>query len=203
MNPLDQTLQNACPTIMVPKYEPLDPLSTPGHRYLAASDGLWVEIYRPWLHCIWPIARQTEMAMPYGELKKKVTLAFGSIPKELYNRFISDAVDAFPDEHAAWLVWNNLTKNLEYKPLKLLWVTSSKLKIIRPDLADHELLAVDLHSHGEHPASFSAVDDADDCDEVKLSYVVGDLHLDPHSEVCRLCIGGACIPINWSKLLCK
>jgi len=49
-NMLDAALQTACPTLMVPKYAELPAMDKPGQRFLSASDGLWIEIRRPWMH---------------------------------------------------------------------------------------------------------------------------------------------------------
>jgi len=97
VHPLDIALQTACPTVMVPMYGELAPLEKTGHRLLSARDGLWLEVHRPWMHLIWPIA-QTDFPTPYGQVEKKVELAFGKIPMELITRFASDAKTALPNE---------------------------------------------------------------------------------------------------------
>lgn len=50
MDPRDVALQSVAPVIMVPRYSDLEPLSQNGHRFLVADDGLWLEVYRPWLY---------------------------------------------------------------------------------------------------------------------------------------------------------
>jgi PRTRC genetic system protein A len=54
----DRLVQQHAPTIMVPTHSDLAPLTAAGHRYLAAADGLWLELRRPWLHMVWPISHR-------------------------------------------------------------------------------------------------------------------------------------------------
>ena len=106
MDPRDLALQQTCPTLVVPKYGELEPMSDFGHRMLVASDGLWLEVLRPWLHLQVPIAEQEAFALPFGPLTVKMELTFGRVPPALRERFLADAKAALPDEHAAWLVWD-------------------------------------------------------------------------------------------------
>lgn len=162
MHELDMILQEACPTLMVPKYGKLEPLSESGYRYLSASDGLWIEVKRPWLSLVWPVAQQNEFAMPYGSLEKKIQLSFDKISKELTDLFLADATAALPNEFGGWLIWDKIEQILKYQPLKSIEAGPDHLKVERIDLADHESLAVDLHSHGYGNAFFSPIDDVDD-----------------------------------------
>lgn len=198
---LDDALQTACPTVMVPKYGNLAPLDKPGQRFLSGCDGLWIEIHRPWLHMTWPVATQTTFPAPYGAVEKKVELAFGKIPPELIARFTADARAAFPNECGAWLIWNDLTKELRYHAMLSLVANPSYLEAQRPDLEKHESLAVNLHSHGRHAAGFSSTDDRDDRNEVKIAGVIGSLHTDSPTAAFRICTGGEFIPLNVEKLL--
>lgn len=190
----DTLLQAACPTLMVPKFGSFEPLDKPGQRYLSACDGLWIEIRRPWLHLLWPIAVQDDFTMPYGALEKKVELAFNKIPPPLIEQFLTDATAAFPNEFGAWLVWNDEEKERVYRPLEATEATGAFLQFERPTLADHESLAVDLHSHGRHRALFSTTDNRDDRGEVKIAGVYGSLDREITTAF-RLCTGGKFISI--------
>jgi len=194
-NTLDNILNAACPTVIIPKYGEFVPLEVTGQRYLCACDGFWIEIRRPWLHLIWPVALQGDFSMPYGAIEKKIDLTFGKIPAHLVDLFLDDAQAAFPNEFGAWLVWDDNTKELVYRPLKAIKATGGYLKVERPSLDEHESLAVDLHSHGRHKAFFSAEDNRDDKLEVKVSGVYGSLDRDI-SKVFRLCTGGRFINLN-------
>jgi PRTRC genetic system protein A len=111
----DNILQSLCPTVMVPKFSPLDPLHGPGHRFLAAADGLWLEVQRPWLRLVWPLCGQTEVKMPYGEVRKTIEFSFDRVPENLLHRLIIDAQNDHPLESEAWLVWNEEAGSLEYR----------------------------------------------------------------------------------------
>ncbi|TSK07781.1 MAG: PRTRC system protein A [Geobacter sp.] len=200
-HPLDIALQTACPTVMVPQYGELAPLDRSGHRFLSACDGLWVEIRRPWLHMIWPVATQTAFPNPYGTVEKKVELAFGKIPTDLIARFAADAREAFPNECGAWLIWDDQKKQLRYHAMPSLVANGSYLEAQRPDLEEHESLAVNLHSHGRHFAGFSSTDNRDDRNEVKIAGVIGSLHTDSPTAAFRICTGGEFINLDVEKLL--
>ena len=192
----DKILQSPCPTVMVPKFSPLDPLHGPGHRFLAAADGLWLEVRRPWLRLVWPLCCKAEVKMPYGELEPSMEFSFDKVPEDLFRRFISDAQNDHPLESGAWLVWNEEAATLEYRKLRTIDGTNASLDVERPPLLPHEHLAVDLHSHGgDIPAFFSPEDDRDDAGEVKISVVIGNVNSGTISVETRLCVLGLFIPL--------
>jgi len=91
LNPIDRTLQTVTPTVMVPRHEEFSSLATPGHRFLVAEDGLWIEIWRPWLYVRVPLATQDRVAMPYGKLGHHVELGCGKIKWQPLVDFMRDA----------------------------------------------------------------------------------------------------------------
>ncbi len=103
MNPLDATLQAACPTVMVPRYEELTLLNDDSHRFLIADDGLYAEVRRPWIHAILKVM-ESPIPLPYGQPP-------GLFDLNLHRRalvgglqhFIRRAREVSPLEHAAWL----------------------------------------------------------------------------------------------------
>jgi len=200
VHPLDIALQTACPTVMVPMYGELAPFEKTGHRLLSARDGLWLEVRRPWMHLIWPIA-QTDFPMPYGQVEKKVELAFGKIPMELITRFATDAKAALPNEFGAWLIWDDQAKELRYRAMRSIAAGPAHLEAQRPDLEEHESFAVNLHSHARIQAHFSTEDNNDDRNEVKISGVIGSLHTDQPTAVFRICTGGKFINLDVQNLL--
>lgn len=191
LNPHDHILQQACPTVMVPRFEQMPVLDDNGHRFLVSENGLWLEVKRPWLHLTWPLAEQVKVAMPYGKLLPSLSLAFTQLPGDLITRFINDARMTLPNEFAAWITWDDLTGEFRYHTLQSAIATTAYLRLERPALAENEHLVVDIHSHGHLPAFFSPTDDRDDAGEVKLSVVIGSLGADqqPTSRL-RLCANG-------------
>lgn len=195
-DPRDIAMQTTVPTLMVPKFGDLPPIEGSGHRYLSAADGLWLEVKRPWLHLVIPVAQQTDYAMPYGELTRKIEFTFGKVPEFLITQFLIDARQDFPNEFGACLIWDDLEGRLKYRAMESIESNPDHLTYRRPDLDEHQSIAIELHSHGGHPAFFSPVDDADDRFEVKVAGVFGSLDLDEVSVEFRLCTGGGFINLG-------
>lgn len=202
MHPLDRALVATCPNVTVPKYGTLAPIEPLSQRLLLANDGLWLEVARPWLHLVYPIAKVKDIVIPYGEVHQSFTFAFDNIPTKLMNRFIDEARAASPNEHAAWIIWNSGSGQLEYASLNITARSGGAISFERPSLSDGCELCVDLHSHGHAPAYFSATDDADDRGECKFSVVFGDLQDEDPTWESRLCVRGLYLlqqgPERWS-----
>lgn len=198
---LDSKLWDSAPTVAVPKYAEFQELQDVGHRFLATAEGLFVEVRRPWLHLIQPVAQLNGQTVrpPYGTVKPKVKLAFERLGATFpfVRDFIEAARAAAPNEHAAWVVWNGQTGNLEYRELNVTNASPGTISYERPALQPHESLAVDLHSHGVTAAFFSTTDNQDDAGEVKISCVVGDLAEGKTPSIqFRLCALGLLLPLN-------
>ena len=203
MDPRDWALQQTCPTVVVPKFGTLDPMPEGGHRLLVAVDGLWLEVRRPWLHVRVALARQTIFNVPYGEVSPLTELAFGQVPPLLKQRFLAEAQAALPNEHAAWLVWDERQALLGYQSLQAIKRGPSTIQYHRPHLAESESLAVDIHSHGHLPAFFSRTDNEDDRGAYKLAIVVGSFGSDELSVAMRLCLGGWFIALPTAPITAK
>lgn len=193
MNRRDEILQSLTPLVPVPRFEALssDPRAD-GHRFLAAEDGLWVEVELPWLFARARIA-PSAIALPFGTLAAQLRLKCGPLPKAELLRFIALAREASPDEIAAILTWHRPS---EAFTLKLVTLESGSAHVHweRPRLAEGEYLVADLHSHGRHPARFSAQDDRDDFGEIKFSVVVGRCDTEAPEVAGRLCLLGLYLP---------
>lgn len=196
----DALLQQHVPAVMVPRWSNFAPLDEIGHRYLVAEDGLWIEVHRPWLHLVWPLA-PTPMPLPYGPvLGDQMDFSFelgGAEFGELLNTFFREAARVMPNECAACFLWNTRTQSLEYRRLTATEASPGSVTYQRPALPDHLHLAVDIHSHGAGAPYFSETDDADDAGEVKLAVVIGNIGAtgQPHYAL-RLCAHGLFIPFE-------
>lgn len=192
-DPRDRIIAEHAPLVPVPRYSMLPDLAPIAHRYLAAEDGLWLEVRRPWLHTAWQIA-ESAIALPYGAapaLDPQKRYAFGELAiVHLVDSFLVTARQALPNEAAAWGIWNDRTRALEYRPCIAIDAGPAGIKLERPRLGEDEHFAVDIHSHGAMPAFFSATDDADDDGEVKLSMVLGRVDTDKPQVRIRLCLMG-------------
>lgn len=195
MNPLDIALQAVTPTVMVPRFGPFEPLTRSGHRFLAAADGLWLEVCRPWMYLRRRLAAQSTVAMPYGSLQEDMTLSFGTVPRDLVKSFADYARTRCPNECAAWVVWNERTSAFSMRILAETSVGEEHVTVVRPKLDNGEHLVVDLHSHGRLPAFFSSEDNEDDRGEVKISGVVGNCDQDQLTVKFRFCANGLFIPL--------
>ncbi|WP_246795656.1 PRTRC system protein A [Burkholderia perseverans] len=197
---LDNALFDSAPVAVVPRHAKFAALQDIGHRFLVAAEGLFIEIRRPWLHLIQPLAAiDGSTRPPYGSIEPKIEFAFGKLgaAEPHFRRFADEAGSASPNEHAAWIVWNDTEKKLEYKSVAIRSATPGSLEIDRPALAEHESLVIDLHSHGAGKAFFSSTDDRDDAGEVKISGVIGGLGTGAEkSVVFRLCALGRAIQLR-------
>jgi len=138
---------------------------------------------------------------PYGALEKKIETSFGKIPVDLIGQFLVDARESFPNEFGAWLIWDDRSKQLRYQAMHSIEAGPAYLAAIRPDLEDHESLAVNLHSHARLKAFFSSEDNRDDRHEVKISGVIGSLDKDQPTAAFRICTGGVFIDLDVQNLL--
>ena len=199
--PLDIALFDSAPIVAVPKHATFAPLQDVGHRFLATAEGIFVEVRRPWLHVIQLLTKLPEKAPrpPYGYIMPKIELTFGRLGVAIpfIQAFAEEAREAAPNEHAAWIIWNEKEQALEYRPLKITNASPGAISYERPELQPHESLAIDLHSHGCGEAFFSGTDDADDAGEVKISGVIGGLAAGVTPSVAfRLCVLGLTIPLK-------
>lgn len=190
----DAYLQSTTPTVMVPRFGQLEPIADNTHRFLIASDGLYLEVKRPWVHLRRKIADQRTVAMPYGAVSEVLSLV--EFPVELVRRFLEDARKSLPNEAGGWLVMDTTTRQFRYEAFNPLFASPVHLKIHRPQLRDEESFVVDLHSHGHGQAFFSPIDDNDDRFEVKISGVLGNLDAEDPSACFRFCCLGLMLPFN-------
>ncbi|MBN3785668.1 PRTRC system protein A [Burkholderia sp. Ac-20353] len=190
MNPIDTVLQQSFPSVMVPSREPVEPMARAGERLLIASDGVYLEILRPWIHLVRRIAQyEVSTAIPYERVEEKTALLCGQIPAELVADFHAMARAALPNEVGAWIVWNSATLAFRIVGLSSLSHGPGHLVYERPKLADGEWLVVDCHSHGAGAAFFSRTDNQDDRHDVKFALVLGHCDRTP-SVALRLCAKG-------------
>jgi PRTRC genetic system protein A len=202
MNPVDIALQGSFPSVMVPTREPVVPMSGPGERLLIASNGVFLEISRPWIRIVRRLASfEWRTPVPYGAVTEQTNLRCGSVPAELVAQFARMAYSALPNEAGAWIVWDEVTGRFQLVPLNALSHGPGYLHYERPRLREGEWLVLDCHSHGQSAAFFSAADDRDDEHDVKFALVLGRCHMRP-SVALRLCAKGRFevaseVPLNW------
>lgn len=197
LNSIDQALQTAVPVYMVPMHEPFQMMADNGHRFLAARDGLWLEVKRPWMHLIWPLVKQSTVLMPYGEVER--VMDFKKVPKELIDQFVETAKSSFPNECASWIVWNETEHTWRIINMVPDYVDTDNVDYHYPRLELDEHLVLDLHSHAAHPAFFSEKDDQDDQRGVRLAGVIGNVNNQLTTKF-RLCTLGMFIELDTSPI---
>ncbi|RZT29086.1 PRTRC system protein A [Cupriavidus agavae] len=191
MHPADIALQQSFPSVMVPRFGQLAPMARPGERLLIAANGVFLEIVRPWLRVVRLLGTfQHRSPIPYGDVAEETELQCGRVPGELIGEFAAMARAAHPKETGAWIVWNAASGAFRLVSVGILEHSGGHLKYQRPVLADGDVVVVDCHSHGNHPAFFSATDDEDDRHDVKFAFVIGNCAAHAPSMALRLCAKG-------------
>jgi len=194
IDPRDRALQAVAPAIMVPRYGALAELQTSGHRFLVASDGLWLDVRRPWLRVRLLVSEAT-VTLPYGRLAPIIDTPV-PIPRSMLREFVEQAQWASPNETAACMAFVESSGHYEWRPLVISSAGVGHVRYGLPALSEGEHLAVDLHSHGELDAFFSAQDDADDAGSVKVAVVVGHCGKDQRPQLrARLCCLGVTVDL--------
>lgn len=161
-DPRDVALMAACPVIAAPRFGAL-PAMARGQRLVMAANGLFVQIRLPWMACLQRCGSvDPGLALPYGLLGPSLTFPFGAIPTPLLRGFLAQARRAAPIETAAVIVHCERSNALRLAACGTVEADADHIVYRHPPLAATEQIAVDLHSHGDEPAFFSAQDDADD-----------------------------------------
>lgn len=206
MNPFDLFRQQSFPTVMAPSREPVEPMTRPGERLLVGSNGVFLEVLRPWVHVVRRAARfEAPTPIPYGAVAEVTQMLCDPVPPALIADFLAMARVAVHVEVGAWIVWNERTGQHRMVPLPALSHGPSHLHYERPALDDGDWVVVDCHSHGRSRAFFSRTDNEDDKFDVKLALVLGHCHRVP-STALRLCVKGIVeqfdhIPASWRQAL--
>jgi PRTRC genetic system protein A len=120
-----------------------------------AADGLYLEVRSESLHAL---QRLVAVPTPYGRVEPFLRLANGPIPTALLRR-ATDAAAATPNEVAFCIVSEGQGT---YRLIEPTVHSSSLGHITYADTVDDNALVIDLHSHGDLRAFFSAQDDRSD-----------------------------------------
>lgn len=194
---MDEILQKSFPTVLAPRFSRLEKLQASGERFILTKACLQFEVSRPWVHAVHRISGDFERSTPYGDgFPEMVTLRCGPMPKAMMQRFLVQARLAAPFETAAWIVWDENSKEFQYVELEISSASRDRVQFARPALPVGTHLVLDIHSHGEANAFFSGTDDQDDADQLCLSMVVGRVSQESPAQVARLSMLGAFVPME-------
>lgn len=189
MDPRDIALQSTLPAVMVPLFGKFEPLVGSGNRILNAKDGIWIEARRPGIYSRQPVALQTCVAMPYGEVTPALETEFSCLGKTI-RQFLQTARLALPNEVAMAMIWDSTTGELSSRMLEPVSSSEDHITYKRPDLAEGQHVVVDIHSHGTTHAFFSPKDHEDDRGDLKIAIVVGNVDQPNPTVKARLCTLG-------------
>ena len=168
---------------------------------LLAANGVFVEYRNPWLYARLSVGMMAPgLRLPYGDATTCVRLAFGTIPRDLLDAFVAVARRAMPNEVAGGLIFDPRSGGLRLSIHDSLDASPASVRYRAQSLEAHELLAVDLHSHGRLPPCWSTVDDADD-QGVRICGVFGNLDRDEPTARLRLAFNGIFLdlPSPWQE----
>lgn len=169
----DQIVFGETPTMMQPLYgESLPKPETGKHRFVIASDGMYVEAINPVLEVRLLVAK-SPIKLPYGQIGAVgVRLTHGQIPKRILQDVCEKTFFCAPNEWAGLVVWDKIRKEYAlYEPDTISF--STRHISYRNVLPDEYELVMDLHSHGRMPAFFSKTDDKSDIGGFYIAGVVG------------------------------
>lgn len=201
IDPRDAALLGQCPVLAVPPFGALAPMRDCGQRMLLAADGPYVEVRTPALHAVQRAgAFLPGLRLPYGRVEASLTLPFGRFPLALMEEFIAVARAHCPSEVAGAMVYDHHSGAVRLAIHPSAGVSTASVTYSVERLPSHQSLVLDLHSHGLHPAFFSAQDDRDD-NGVKMAAVVGNLDAASVTVAMRLCINGLFVPLpnRWER----
>lgn len=171
--------------------------SRAGHALAVGSDGIMLILRRSWLELDVPVAPPISFHLPYGSIgAPRAELRCGLIPGEHLASILDHFQEALPNEEAAFILWNEMSREFVVQYPVIDEATPTRLVYRTPNLGPDWHVVCDIHSHGTGPAFFSATDNADDGDTTKISLVIGRLdHPDGPVMAARLCAGGMFFPV--------
>jgi PRTRC genetic system protein A len=168
-----------------------------GHGVTLGNDGVMMILRRPWLEVDMPVATPIAAYLPYGSMgEPRLVLRCGLVPADVLSEILAHLRAALPDEAAAFVIWNEATRDFAVQYPVVDHATPSRLVYRTPAIPMGWHLVCDVHSHGRAPAFFSATDDADDAHATKIAIVFGHLDApDGPTTASRLCAGGMFLPL--------
>lgn len=171
--------------------------SRAGHGFIVGRDGMMLILRRPWLALDWRVTEGPECHAPYGEVGADgVVMRCGLIPGELFEQARQHFAAALPNEAAAFILWNDQTREFALEFPTIDEATPSRLVYRTPQPGPDWHVVVDIHSHGRGGAFFSATDNIDDANATKIAMVMGRFDLPEVQIVTRLCACGMFLPLN-------
>ena len=171
IDPRDTLIQAHRPTMAVPAFSPIPQINQGSTRYLMASDGLYLDSKTHWGHLtvkLWDSPVKT----PYGNIEQHITFNGGLLPREILKEMALEAVKASPLEFAGMVTWSE-TKGYKFIVCEPINSGVGHINYKIPHMEPDESIVIDVHSHGNSGAFFSAQDNLDDQGGVRICMVLG------------------------------
>ncbi len=200
-NPTDLSVLAAVPCFPVPpsgRSPAIDALraSPSGHGLAVGNDGVMLILRRPWLSLDVPLHPKPAAYLPYGSIgDQRADLVCGLIPVEHYDSIVGHLRAALPNEAAAFVLWNEESREFRVEFPEIEHATSSRLVYRPPSCPAGWHIVCDIHSHGRGGAFFSGTDNEDDAHSTKIAVVFGKLDRATPSAVARICAAGMFLPL--------
>jgi PRTRC genetic system protein A len=157
LHPLDAALAASLPLVMATRHGEQSELAIGAKRILVGNNGIFLEVRSPALHACLPLMTDFDV-LPYGTVHPFIRPAAGPIPQVLMHEAVARAVAAYPNETAFAIVCRGDRYVIEDVPIE----SASTGHVRYTDTLDDDALVCDFHTHGQHVAFFSPVDDASD-----------------------------------------
>lgn len=190
----DRALFAATPMLMAPRFGVLPTLRVGEHRFVAASNGIFVQASSKALAVTLKVARTPRL--PYGELRESVELAGGSIPVALWEQMQNKAVASAPKEWAGVVVYENGAYRLIEPEVES--ISGAHIRYCT-QAYDDEAVALDVHSHWHGEAFFSSTDDESDRGGFYIACVLGNCRSESGVTVkTRIAVRGIFYNVEWT-----
>lgn len=191
----DRVLLALTPTLMAPRFGSLPTLATGLHRFVVASNGLFLQARTDTLEVSLKVADTP--TLPYGAVTESVHLIHGPIPADIGATIAQRCSESHPTEWAGVVLWNAQASAYQlHEPT----IESASAGHIRYSTAgyDDRQLVVDVHSHGGGEAYFSQVDDESDIGGVYIASVMGRCASPAEqTQATRIVAHGIFYPVEW------
>lgn len=127
-----------------------------GQGLAIGKGGVMLILRRPWLAMDTYISNRLSAYLPYGQgERERADLRCGLIPHEYQEQILRHLRAALPNEAAAFVIWNEVTREFAVEFPVIDEATPSRLVYRPPALSDGWHIVCDVHSHGSGPAFFS------------------------------------------------
>jgi PRTRC genetic system protein A len=192
----DQVVFSETPTLMQPRFgEKLPEPQAHKHRFVCGQDGLYIEAQNQVIGIRQCIA-QSLVRLPYGKIEQTgIHLRHGQIPSWILADVIRKAANAVPNEWAGLIVWNEIQGQYQLFEPDVLTATSARISY-STFMPEGLIPVMDLHSHGNGRAFFSATDDQSDLSGFYVAVVMGKCASDHPEFVIRMVVNGHFLPYS-------